>query len=232
MPNPSKVLRGSFRPADAICVLRSYLRYRDCLVRDAPTQIHRMQKALQQMNVQLHHVLSDITGTSGMAILRAIVDGERDPVKLAQLKHQRVQSSTETVAQALQGDYRPEHLFALKTALELYDFYQLKLLACDEEISRQLEKFESKAAAGAADQPPKPQPRSVDGKMAEKLRQRLEEMAGVDLTKVPGFGVQAVQNLLAENRLGNGPLADREAFCLVVGGLPGHAHQRRQSAAE
>src|SRR5215207_1924448 len=92
------LLRGSFRPADAICVLRSYLRYRSSLVRDAHTQIHRMQKALQQMNVQLHHVLSDLTGTSGMAILRAIVAGERDPVKLAHLKHTRVPSSTETVA--------------------------------------------------------------------------------------------------------------------------------------
>jgi hypothetical protein len=163
------LLRGSFRPADAICVLRSYLRYRECLVRDAHTQIHRMQKALQQMNVQLHHVLSDITGTSGMAILRAIVAGERDPVKLAQLKHKSVQSSTETIGPALQDDYRPEHLFALKPALELYDFYQLKLLACDEEIGLQLAKFESKATAAAAAQQPKPQPRSVAGKVAEKV---------------------------------------------------------------
>jgi transposase len=150
------------------------------------------------MNVQLHHVLSDITGASGMAILRAIIAGERDPVKLAQLKHRQVQSSTETIAQALQGDYRSEHLFALKTALELYDFYQLKLMACDAEIGQQLAKFESKTPGPAASEPAKTQPRSAAGKMAEKLRQRLEEMTGVDLTKVPGFGVQAAQNLLAE----------------------------------
>jgi transposase len=197
------LLRGSFRPADAICVLRSYLRYRDSLVRDAHTQIHRMQKALQQMNVQLHHVLSDITGATGMAILRAIVAGERDPVKLAALKHTRVQSSTETIAKALEGDYRPEHLFALKTALELYDFYQLKLMECDQEVSQQLEKFESKTALEKPvpehpETEAKPRRRSAASLAAQKLCDRLHEMSGVDLTKVPGFGVLAAQNLMAE----------------------------------
>ena len=193
------LLRGSFRPADAVCALRSYLRYRDSLVRDAHTQIHRMQKALQQMNVQLHHVLSDITGVSGMAILRAIVAGERDPVRLAQLKHRQVQSSTETIAQALQGDYRPEHLFALRTALELYDFLQLKLIACDAEITQPLATFESKTSVSATSVPErKARPRSAAGQAAEQLRQRLEEMTGLDLTKVPGLGLQAVQNLIAE----------------------------------
>jgi len=197
------LLRGSFRPADAICVLRSYLRYRDTLVRDAHTQIHRMQKALQQMNLQLHHVLTDITGTTGMAILRAIVEGERDPVKLAQLKHKQIKSNTETIAKALEGDYRPEHLFALKTALELYDFYQLKILECDQATSQQLETFESriepKELLTQLNNPTaKSRKRSATSIAAQKLRDRLEEMCGVDLTKVPGFGVLAAQNLLAE----------------------------------
>jgi transposase len=213
------LLRGSFRPAEAICVLRSYLRYRDSLVRDAHTQIHRMQKALQQMNVQLHHVLSDITGTSGMAILRAIVAGERDPVRLAQLKHQRVKSSSETIAQALIGDYRPEHLFVLKTALELYDFYQLKLAACDAEISAHLAQFESKAEPVAALAPLKT--RSAAGLAAEKLRVRLEEMTGLDLTQVPGFGVLAVQNLLAEIGLEMERWPTAKHFAAWLGVCPG-----------
>jgi transposase len=217
------LLRGSFRPTDAICVLRSYLRYRNSLVRDAHTQIHRMQKALQQMNVQLHHVLSDITGTSGMAILRAIVGGERDPVKLAQLKHKRVQSSTETIAQALQEDYRREHLFALQTALELYDFIQGKLLACDQEIALELAKFESKAKEAAATPNPAPQqrPRSAAGKAAEELRERLEQISGVDLTKVPGLGVQAVQNLVAEIGLDMTRWPTEKHFASWLGVCPG-----------
>ena len=89
--------------------------------------------------------LTDITGTTGMAILQAIVKGERDPVELAQLKHMQVKSNAETIASAPEGDYRPEHLFALKTALELYDFYQLKILECDRATSQQLEKFECRS---------------------------------------------------------------------------------------
>lgn len=216
------LLRGSFRPADAVCVLRSYLRYRDSLVRDAHTQIHRMQKALQQMNVQLHHVLSDITGVSGMAILRAIIAGERDPVQLAQLKHRQVKSSTETIAQALQGDYRPEHLFALRTALELYDFLQLKLIACDAEITQQLATFESKASASVTSVPDrKARPRSAAGQAAEQLRQRLEEMTSLDLTKVPGLGLQAVQNLIAEIGLEMERWPSEKHFASWLGVSPG-----------
>jgi transposase len=214
------LLRGSFRPADAICVLRSYLRYRDSLVRDAHTQIHRMQKALQQMNVQLHHVLSDITGTSGLAILRAIVAGERDPVTLAQLKHQRVKSSTETIAKALRGDYRPEHLFALRTALELYDFYQLKLAACDQEISQHLAQFESKAESMVPAVIPV-KARSATAIAAEKLRARLAEITGLDLTQVPGFGVLAAQNLLAEIGLEMERWPTEKHFASWLGVCPG-----------
>jgi transposase len=109
------LLNGSFRPKDDVCVLRALLRLRDTLVKDCSSHVLRMQKALTEMNVQIHRVLSDITGYSGMAIIRAILAGERDALKLAQMKHPQVKASTEQIVKALEGDYRSEHLFALQT---------------------------------------------------------------------------------------------------------------------
>src|ERR1700676_5581244 len=124
------LLNGSFRPKDEVCVLRSFLRLRDTLVKDSSSHILRMQKALTQMNIQVHRVITDITGYSGMAIIRAILDGERNALKLAQMKHPLVKAPTEVIVEALQGDYRTEHLFELQTALDLYDVYQGKILEC------------------------------------------------------------------------------------------------------
>lgn len=115
------LLSGSFRPEDEICVLRSYIRQRDSLIKSASVHIQRMLKALTQMNVQLHQVVSDITGTTGMAIIRAIVDGERNPQVLAAKKHHRVKRSEAEIAAALNGDYRKEHTFVLQQELQLYD---------------------------------------------------------------------------------------------------------------
>ena len=125
------------------CVLRSFLRLRDTLVKDCSSQVLRMQKALTEMNVQVHRVLSDITGESGMAIIRAILAGERDPLKLAQMKHPRVKASTEQIVKALEGDYRAEHLFGLQTAVELYDAYQLKILQCEAKVEEHLQQLET-----------------------------------------------------------------------------------------
>jgi transposase len=105
------LLQGSFRPKDPYCVVRTYLRYRDELVSARSTQCQHLQKALQQMNVQLHHVLSDVTGVSGQAIIQAILEGERDPVKLAAMVDRRVRASQGNIQKALVGDYRTEHLF-------------------------------------------------------------------------------------------------------------------------
>ena len=128
------LLSGSFRPDDQICVLRSYIRQRDTLIADAARHVQRMQKALTQMNVQLHQVLSDLTGLSGLRILKAIVDGERDPHKLAALKHERVRKSEAEIAAALSGNYRTEHLFVLAQELALYESYQQQIAACDAQI--------------------------------------------------------------------------------------------------
>src|SRR3954451_25008656 len=125
------LLSGAFRPADEIVVLRSYLRQRTMLVQGAAMQIQHMQKALQQMNVLLHQVVSDITGVTGMAIIRAILAGERDPKVLAQSRDPRCKNSAEVIAQSLVGTYREEHLFALQQAVTLYEVYQAQIVACD-----------------------------------------------------------------------------------------------------
>ena len=135
---------GSFRPDDQICVLRSYWRHRANLVRYVSDHIQHMQKALTQMNLQLHKVLSNVTGVTGMNIIRAIIAGEWDPQKLALMREPGVKNTPEAIAKALEGDYRQEHLFALKQAVELYDFYHQQIEACDPEIERYLQTFESK----------------------------------------------------------------------------------------
>jgi transposase len=145
------LLRGSFRPEAAMCVARSYLRLRDTLTKDSNSLVQRMQKALTEMNVQIHRVISDITGLTGMSILRAIVAGERDCVKLARLKHPQIKSSTEVLAKALEGDYCQEHLFALQTALELYDSLQIKILECDRRIEEAFNVFEAKVSLPTPD---------------------------------------------------------------------------------
>src|ERR1700730_18433582 len=124
------LLRASFRPADRVCVIRFLLRHRDSLVQMAAAHVQHMQKALTQMNVQIQHVLSDIKGQSGLAILDAMVAVKRNPVVLAQLRHSRVQASEEEVVKSLVGDYRREHLFTLRQSLEAYRYYQRLITGC------------------------------------------------------------------------------------------------------
>jgi transposase len=131
------LLTNSFRPDPEMCALRAYLRHRSDLLQHRVAHIQHMQKALAQMNIQLMQVLTDITGETGLAIVRAIVAGERDGVKLAQFRDRRCKSSEETIAKALAGTWKEEHLFALKQALELYDFYTQQVAACNAQIQRQ-----------------------------------------------------------------------------------------------
>jgi transposase len=138
------LLRGSFRPEERICVLRSYTRQRDVLIKSAAAHLNRIQKALEQMNIHFHKVISDIAGVTGMRILKAIIDGERDPVLLAQLKDYRVKSSCDTIAKSLEGDWREEHLFALRQEFELYEIYRQKIIECDQKTRAYLSTFDSK----------------------------------------------------------------------------------------
>lgn len=188
------LLGASFRPADPYCVLRSYLRYREELVAARSMQTQHMQKALQQMNVQLTQVLADINGLSGLAIIGALLQGERDPLKLAALASVRVKTPSAQIARALVGDYRREHLFTLKTAFELYHAYEAKIEACDAELTRELEQLPDRV-----DPQTKPLPPKVGRKpIPEDLRLQLYRKLGVDLTAIEGFGPLVALTVLSE----------------------------------
>lgn len=189
------LLGGSFRPADPYCVVRSYLRYRDELLAARSTQTQHMQKALAQMNVQLNQVLSDVNGQSGLAIIEAILQGERNPLKLAGLADRRVKATRNQIAKALVGDYRAEHLFQLQSAFELYHTYEAKIAACDEALARQLE-----CLADRVDEQLKPLPAKMDSKkqIDEALRRGLYRKLGVDVTAVEGVGTLVGLTLLSE----------------------------------
>jgi transposase len=136
------LLRASFRPPGAICALRSLWRHRESLIQMAAEHVMHIQKTLDQMNLQVHRVLSDITGLSGLRILGgAILAGERDPVVLARLCHSRVKSSRDIVAKSLEGNYRSEHLFALWQSVAGYRYYQGLITEVDEQIQRHLSEF-------------------------------------------------------------------------------------------
>ena len=193
------LLAGSFQPSAEIGVLRSYLRQRQMLIDSAATHIQHMQKALTQMNLQLAHVLSDVTGTTGMRIIRDILKGERDPKRLAGLRDVRTKSDEETIAKALEGNYRPEHVFALKQAVELFDVYQQKISDCDQQIAGYLRTLESKINIQA--QPLKParekkkKRRNAPG---FDCRHEAYRISGVDLTQIDSISESAALTILSE----------------------------------
>jgi hypothetical protein len=182
------LLRGSFRPQGAIAALRAYLRQRERLLDYAAAHIQHMQKALTQMNLQIHHVISDITGATGMRIIRAIVAGERDPDTLASYRDIRCHSSVETVRQALIGNYREEHLFALAQALELYEVYQAKVATCDEKIEVVLERLKQPCRAPAKPLRAARHKTRQPNAPAFDARGALYAVLGVDLTQIHGLG--------------------------------------------
>ena len=139
------LLRASFRPPDSVLALRAYWRQRQMQVRYAAYHVQHMQKAMEQMNVKLPEVVSDITGLTGMLIIGAILEGERDPIKLAQLRHERCQHSEEQIALALEGTWRPEHLFELRQAYELYQFHHRQITECDQQVEAELANFPNRA---------------------------------------------------------------------------------------
>ena len=217
------LLSGSFRPEEQICVLRSYLRQRDNLVKSASTHVLRMQKALTEMNVQLHRVISDITGTTGMRILRAIVAGERDPQVLAAMKDRRIKASTDDIAAALTGDYRAEQLFILQQELQLYEIYQQQMAACDIEIERHLNDFIDKVDPND-DPPPKPKRRGKKqpGNAPDfDLRTHLYRITGVDLTQIAGLGALSVLVILSEVGLDAAQFPTVKHFVSWLGLCPG-----------
>jgi len=194
------LLRASFRPADQVCVVRTILRHRDGLVGGASRCVSHLHKALTQMNVQLQHVISDITGVTGLAILEAILAGERDPQKLAALKDHRIKASRDTIAKSLCADWRPEHLFTLKQTYQLWQNHQTLIAGCDEQIATLLAQFDSRIAADA---PPMAAAKTTHRKPQRNepqfdARDQCYRVLGVDLTAVPGFATHTAVLLLCE----------------------------------
>ena len=191
------LLAGAFRPADQVCVLRSYLRQRAMLLTPAAQHIQHMQKALTQMNIKLQQVVSDITGVTGLAIIRAILAGERDPEQLAQLRDYRCKHAEATIARALQGNWRDEHLFALAQAVALYDVYHQKITACDQHIDADLQTFADRSAGQPL--PPPSRPRKRGGNPpAFAVREPLYRRSGVDLTQIEGMDETTALVILSE----------------------------------
>jgi transposase len=190
------LLRGSFRPAQTLAALRAYLRHRERLLEYAAAHIQHMQKALMLMNVQLHHVVSDMTGATGMKILRAIVAGKHDPATLASYRDIRCKASVETITEALTGHYRAEHVFALRQALELYDCYHAKVAECDQAIEAVLASCEQADPTTAL-----PAARYRTRQAHEPrfdVRTALFELLGTDLTQLHGFGTYTALRRIGE----------------------------------
>jgi len=188
------LLQGSFRPAQEICAFRTILRHRASLVEAGSKHVQHMQKALDQMNVQIHRVLSDVTGVSGLAIVDAILAGERDTRRLAALRDGRVKASEESIMAALEGDYRLEHLFTLGQSLESYRHYQRLIADCDRQIREQLEALEGQ---GGDAEPPATR-KQMRTSSDEDLRKEFFRIVGVDLTAIPSINVSTVGVLLGE----------------------------------
>jgi len=191
------LLRGAFRPADKVCTLRAAVRQRATKVADQARCVAHMQKALVQMNVQLDQVVSDLTGKTGMAIVRAIVSGERDPDKLAKLRDCRVRASEQTIARSLRGNWRAEHLFALAQALEHFDFLARQVAECDTRIEQSMA-----ALPVLMSDPPAPGKRlkSMHRSTArqKQLHRALCEVLGVDLTAIPCISVDTALVIAGE----------------------------------
>ena len=192
------LLNGSFRPDQQIRRLRTYMRLRDNLVVASTQAVHHMQKALFEMNVQLSNVISDIVGETGLAILEAIIAGQRDPIQLAALCSSRIKAPRETVAKSLHGNWDSALLFALKVALETYRFSQIKIRDCDGCIQHHLAQFESRAEVNNS---------------PKTLKLQLQRVCGVDLTKIPGIKEQSAQIIISEVGLDMTKWNTEKQFC-------------------
>src|ERR1700730_3303519 len=192
------LLRASFRPKGELAALRAYLRQRERLLDYSASHIQHMQKALMQMNVQLHHVVTDVTGETGMGIIRAVVAGERDPAVLATHRDRRCHASEEEIAAALAGNWREEHVFALGQALELYDAYHAKVVQSEFRIEIDLRRLRDAAAKPTGRLPPARHRDKTANAPTFDARAALHAVLGVDLTQIHGLGPSLALKLIGE----------------------------------
>jgi len=194
------LLQGCYRPAENISQLRTIVRMKAVLVAEQADWLRRMQKCLDQINVRVHHAVAQLNGTTGLAIVRAIVAGQRDPVKLAELRDPRCQKSQAQIAEHLRGHWRSDHLFNLEQALEMYDMLSAKLEVYERQIEKRMKEL---MAPGSENKqaPPLPNPqrtKAMKRRKQEGKRQELYRMVGADLTAIDGVGVETAEVLVTE----------------------------------
>jgi len=214
------LLQSSFRPENQICELRAYLRQRAMLVSYASHHIQHMQKALEQMNIKLNQVISDITGVTGMKIIRAIISGERNPVKLASMRNARCNNSESIIAKALEGNWRSEHIFALQQAVELYDFYKKQIIACESHIQRHLESFDDRSNGTPLEKSPR-NSRGSSNKFNFDARLYLHRITGVDVTRIEGIEAPTALNIIGEIGIDMSSWPTEKHFASWLGLCPG-----------
>jgi transposase len=195
------LLRAAFRPGQDVCAVRTILRHRNELVAAASQHVQHMHKALTQMNLQIHHVISDITGSTGRAIVDAILAGQRDGAELAKLRDPRIKAETETIRKSLEGNWRPEHLFTLGQSRDLYRIYQQQIVNCDLEIEKMLQGFAPRIDPGERPLPPDRKQNRAGSKRRRKnghphpefdLRSEAYKLFGVDVSQIPGLEENAL----------------------------------------
>ena len=208
------LLNASFRPSAAVCALRSLVRHRESLVRTGCEHLLRAQKALDQMNVQLHHVVTDITGETGLAILDAIINGERNPAVLARHRNYRCKKTEADIAKALHGDWQPEHMFTLRQSLAAWRYHQTLVAECEAEMDTQAKLLAPLSTA----EPPPPTKRSTQPD--EPLRRMLFAKFGVDVTAVDGIAARTGLVFLSEVGPDVSKFATAEHFASWLGLCP------------
>ncbi|NOR80597.1 MAG: IS110 family transposase, partial [Methyloprofundus sp.] len=213
------LLEGAFRPEEETVALRTYMRQRETLTQQASDQIRRMQKALRQMNLLLDNVVSDIDGVTGMKIIRAILEGERDATILARLRDGRCKKDEKTIAASLEGHYREEHIFSLRQSVELYDTYQNKIIDCDRAIQAQLDKMDTKG--DKKDLPPAKKSKSKNTPKFD-VRGELYQITGVDLTRIDGLNESSILKILSETGSDISSWPTEKHFCSWLGLSPGN----------
>ena len=231
------LLRGAFRPGDAVCPLRSYVRQMKRLTEDRSRSVQHMQKALTEMNVRLDSAITDITGQTGMKILRAIIDGERDPQRLASFRHRGIKASADAIAASLEGTWREEHLFAVEQAMQRYDFLDRQIEDCEARIAEQIDLLtppDGSEDNGASDDMPPP---GADGAGSDTASHRgggrrramhdkalttaLTDMMGIDLTAIPTIGTGIALTIASEIGPDFSAFPSAQHFCSWLGVAPG-----------
>jgi transposase len=214
------LLRGSFRPKEYILKMRTLMRHRSVLIDYAASHVQHIQKSLYLMNVQLRNVIRDVMGVTGMKIIRAIIGGERDPVKLAKYRDPNCKNSEEVIQESLIGNYKEEHMFCLKQALELYDFYSQKVSECDQEIKIIMDKIES--LSDKEKKISKIKRQSKKHEFAFDMHEELLRITGVDLTAIPGLNVQSVAKIISETGVDMSKWETSKQFAAWLGLCPGN----------